>query len=172
MKKIYSDDPLVHYKGSTVSPERTMREIDAKLREYGVVDIHWHWRPEACDVYVQFGIEEVIDGFPVRVAAQVVCPTIWDKAKLRSPKRENRVEKINLQLSMRAMWWYIKTHLESAYAMQSSRVAAFLPDMVTKSGNRYFDTLKSQLDKFPALEYAEAPEQRDVEIVLPSDEET
>jgi len=165
--KIFTDDPLVSYKGTTISPERTRNEIDAKLREYGVIDIHWHWKPEAHDIYVQFGIEEVIDGIPVKIAAKVVCPTIWNKAISRSPRSENRVERVNLQVSLRAMWWYIKTHLESAYAMQSSRVAGFLADMVTPSGERYFDVIKERLDRLPAMEYKDAPPPREVEVIVP-----
>lgn len=153
MVKIFTDDPLVSYTKTTITPERTRDEISAILRQYDVADIHWHWKPEANDVYVQFGIEEIIDGFPVKVAAKVVCPIIWNKAVRNSPKSERRVEQPNLAVSMRAMFWYIKSHLESAYAMQSSRVAGFLADMVTPNGARFFDTLKKRLDQFQALEY-------------------
>jgi len=164
--KIYTDDPLVSYKGTTISADRTRHEIDAKLREYGVADIHWHWKPEVNDVYVQFGIEEVIDGIPVKIAAKVVCPKIWSKAKSRSPKTENRHEQVNLQISMRVMWWYIKTHLESAYAMQSSRVAGFLADMITPSGERCFDVVKKRLDRLPTLEYKDSPPPREVKLIV------
>jgi len=150
--KIYTDDPLVSYTKTAIAPERTRDEISAILRQYNVADIHWHWKPEGNDVYVQFGIEEVIDGIPVKVAAKVVCPVIWNKALRNSPKPERRVDQPNLNVSMRALYWYIKTHLESAYAMQSSRVAGFLPDMITPSGERFFDTLKRRLDQFAAIE--------------------
>lgn len=165
--KIYTDDPLVKYVKTTINPDRTRDEISAILRQYDVTDIHWHWKPEGNDVYVQFGIEEVIDGFPVKVAAKIVCPIVWDKAVKNSPKPERRIEQVNLKASMRAMYWYIKSHLESAYAMQSSRVAGFLPDMVTPSGERFFDTLKSRLDQFAALEDKSEPNQREVEIIKP-----
>ena len=165
--KVYTDDPKVHYINTTISPERTRDEISEVLRAYETADIHWHWRPESNDVYVQFIIEEVIDGIPARVGAKVVMPTIWDKAVLRSPKQSRRVEQVNLKVSMRAMFWYIKTHLETAYAIQSSRVAAFLPDMVTRNGQRYFDAMKERLDQFRALEdHAESP-QREVEVIPP-----
>jgi len=165
--KVYSDDPLVKYTSTTITPERTRDEISAILRQYDVADIHWHWKPESNDVYVQFGIEEVIDGIPVKVAAKVVCPVIWNKAVRSSPKPERRIEHPNMQVSMRAMYWYIKTHLESAYAMQSSRVAGFLSDMVTPNGTRYFDSLKKRLDEFAAIEYKPEEAQREVEVVKP-----
>lgn len=166
--KIYTDDPKVHYISTTVSPERTRDEISEVLRAYDTSDILWHWKPDVADVYVQFIIEEIIDGYPARIGAKVVMPTIWDKAVRNSPKPERRVEQINLKVSMRAMFWYIKSHMETAYYMQSSRVAAFLPDMVTPNGKRYFDTLKERLSQFEALDYNPEPEQqREVEVIKP-----
>jgi len=165
--KIFTDDPKVHYINTTISPERTRDEISEILRAYDTADIHWHWKPETNDVYVQFIIEEVIDGIPARIGAKVVMPTIWDKAVHNSPKPERRIEQVNIRVSMRAMFWYIKSHLETAYAMQSSRVAAFLPDMVTPNGHRYFDVLKGRLDQFKALEDHAEPAQREVEVIKP-----
>jgi hypothetical protein len=155
--KIYTDDPLVSYTKTTITPERTRDEISAILRQYDVSDIYWHWKPEANEIYVQFGIEEIIDRIPVKVAAKVICPVIWNKAVKYSSKSERRIEQPNLAVSMRALYWYIKSHLESAYAMQSSRVAGFLPDMVTQSGERFFDTLKHRLDQFSAIEDMREP---------------
>lgn len=164
--KIYTDDPKVHYITTTINPERTRDEISEVLRAYETSDILWHWKPDVNDVYVQFIVEEVIDGIPVRIGAKVVMPTIWDKAVRNSPKPERRIEKVNLKVSMRAMRWYIKTHLEAAYYNQSSRVAAFLPDMVTPNG-RFFDTLKQRLDQFRALDSKVEPTQREVEVIRP-----
>lgn len=165
--KIYTDDPKVHYINTTINPERTRDEISEILRAFDTADIHWHYKPDANDVYVQFIIEEIIDGIPARIGAKVVMPTIWDKAVRNSPKPDRRVEQVNLKVSMGAMFWYIKTHLETAYAMQSSRVAAFLPDMVTRNGQRYFDAMKERLDQFKALEDHVEPSQREVEVILP-----
>ena len=162
--KIYTDDPLVSYTTTTISAERTMQEISMILRQYDVVDIHWHYKPEGNDIFVQFGIEEMIDGVAVKVAAKVVCPIIWEKANFHKRDPSLRVEHVNFDVSMRAMYWYIKSHLENAYAMQSSRVAAFLPDMVTPSGKRYFDEMKEHLDKYrPIEDKRENP--REVEVI-------
>ena len=162
--KIYTDDPLVAYTTTTISAERTMQEISMILRQYDVADIHWHYRPEANDIYIQFGIEEVIDGISVKVAAKVVCPIIWDKAKTSGYTKTRHEEIPNINVSMRAMYWYIKSHLENAYAMQSSRVAAFLPDMMTPNGTRFFDEMKHNLDQFKAVEYKpESP--REVQVI-------
>lgn len=165
--KIYTDDSKVHYVQTTVNADRTRDEIDFWLRAYDTIDIAWHWNPKENDVYVMFKIEEVIDGIPARVGVKVVMPTIWDKAIRNSPKPERRTERINLRVSMRAMLWYIKSHLETAYAMQSSRVAAFLPDMMTPNGGRYFDELKEHIDRYRAIEdHTERP-QREVVVIPP-----
>jgi len=167
MVKIFTDDPKVHYITTTIAPERTRDEISEILRAFDTSDILWHWKPDGNDVFVQFIIEEIIDGIPARIGAKVIMPTIWDKAVRSSPKPERRIEQVNLKVSMRAMFWYIKSHMETAYAMQSSRVAAFLPDMVTPNGNRYFDTLKANLEKYKALEQHTGPTQREVEVIRP-----
>lgn len=167
MKKIYTDDPLVSYRTTTVSVERTRDEISMILRQYDVADIFWHWRPQDNDIFVQFGIEEVIDGVPVKVAAKVSCPIIWRKGVSRSRDPEKRDAHPDLKVSMRAMFWYIKTHLECAYAMQSSRVAGFLSDLVTPKGTVFFDEMKQNLDKFKALEN-QSSKTRNVEVIKPT----
>ena len=136
--KIYTDDPLVSYTSTTISGARTRDQISAVLREYDVADIHWHWKPEVNDVYVQFVLEEIIDGNHVKVAAKVVMPTLWDKEyhPTRRSKTKAHPEQVNIDVSMRAMYYYIKSHLECAYAMQSSKVAGFLPDMITQNGKK------------------------------------
>ena len=151
-------------------PETTRNQISAILCVYDVSDIHWHWNPKGNDIYVQFGVEEIIDGIPVKVLVRVVCPIIWDKALERSPKPERRIDNPNLKISMRAMHWYIKTHLECSYAMQSSKVAGFLSDVVTPHGSRYFEELKPHLNKFKSLDnnINESPS-RDVKTVKTHD---
>jgi hypothetical protein len=172
--KIYTDDPKVHYITTSISPERTRDEISEILRQYDTSLIAWNWKYnpdgslQAENVYVQFQIEEVIDGFPAKVTAKVIMPNLWDKAVKRSPDPKRRVETVNLKVSMRAMFWYIKANMENAYAMQSSRVAAFLSDMVTPNGTRFFDEMKQRLDRFSAIEdKTENP--REVQIIKPKD---
>jgi len=163
--KIFTDDPLVKYCNTTVSDVRTREEIDAKLREYDVVDIAWHWKPTANDVYVQFGIEEIINEVPIKVVVKVVCPMIWNKANRNAKIPERRTEHVNLEVGMRAMFWYIKSHLETAYAMQSSRVAGFLPDIITHNGRTYFDSVLNRITDFAALPEPTETVGRKVEVV-------
>lgn len=165
--KIYTDDPKVKYVTTTISPERTRDEISEVLRQYDTDDIWWRWKPEINDVFVQFSVEEVIDGVRAKVAVKVVMPVIWDKAVSRSPDPKRRVEGVNLRVSMRGMYHYIYNNMQNAYVMQSSRVAAFLPDLVTASGERYFDQIRRQLDQFQALPEPTKEQPYEVEVIKP-----
>jgi hypothetical protein len=173
MIKIYADDPKVHYTATTVSPERTRDEISEVLRQYDTSLIAWNWKYNSNDeleynnVWVQFQIEEIIDGYNAKITAKIFMPTIWNKAVRRSPDPKRRVESVNLKVSMRAMFWYIKANMENAYAMQSSRVAAFLSDMVTPNGNRFFDEMKQRLDTFSAIEDKTKPTPLDIKVIKP-----
>lgn len=169
MVKIYTDDPKVKYVTTTISPERTRDEISEVLRAYDTDDIWWHWKPDVNDVYVQFKVEEVINGFHAHVAVKVVMPVIWDKAVTRSPDPKRRVESVNLKVSMRSMYYYILNNMQNAYTMQSSRVAAFLPDLVTGRGERYFEQISKQLDQFQALPDAPKEKPREIEVIAPGE---
>lgn len=124
--KIYSDDPNLPYKTTKLNALYTRSEIDGLFAKWGIKDVYWHWDHERNDVYVMFKIREEIDGIPVNVSARVDCPVIWDH------KTRNRAEAPNWNISMRVMYWYIKSHLEAAYLLQSSKAAAFLPDLSRK----------------------------------------
>lgn len=167
--KIYTNDPLVAYASTEVSPERTMEEISAILRYYGTTDIHWHYPSsqkleqlaqgkydqETLNIYVTFSIEEVIEGKKVKVAAHVQCPILWKKASsYKSVAKKLQEDRPDLRVSMRTMFHYIKTHLEAAYAMQSSRVASFMSDIITPSGKTLYTSLANsgRLSEFAALE--------------------
>jgi hypothetical protein len=159
--KVYNDDPLVKYVNTTIPSEKTKDEISSKLVEYHVSDIFWHWKPDLGDIWVQFGIEEVIDNKPIAVLAKVICPVIWQRAAPKSKIPINRFEHIDMKASMRAMYWYIKSHLESSYAMQSSMLAGFLPNIVTAKNEVFFKTVLERVTEFAALP---EPEQREIPV--------
>ncbi len=131
--KIYSDDPNLPYKTTKLKALYTKSEIDGLFAKWGVKDVYWRWDLEANDVYAIFKINEEIDGFPISVSARVDCPVIWDH------KTRAKSESVNWNISLRVMYWYIKSHLEAAYLLQSSKVAAFLSDL---SGKDEKQTLK------------------------------
>jgi len=165
MVKIYSDDSLVHYKNSEIAPERTKAEIDGILAEWQVKDTYWRWNPTQNDVFVQFKIDEKINGLPTSVVIKVACPIIWDREKPKS--RPPRLEQVNWRVSMRAMWWFIKTSLEMAYAMQSQKTVAFLPWITSSDGQHTLkDTILSRLSELQDLPALPEPSPEQVEKIL------
>jgi hypothetical protein len=167
MVRIFTDDSRVKYVTTSISPERTRDEISEVLRAYDTDDIWWRWKPEVNDVFVQFNVEEKINGVNAKVSVKVVMPVIWDKAVTRSPDPKRRVEHINLKVSMRGMYYYILNNMQNAYTMQSSRVAAFLPDTIQPNGKRFFDNLKNHIDQFAALPEPVKETPLDVEVIVP-----
>lgn len=124
--KIYSDDPNLPYKTTRLNAQYTRSEIDGLFAKWGVKDVYWHWEPETNNIYVMFKIREEINEIPINVSARVDCPVIWNH------KTRNKAEDVNWNISLRVMYWYIKSHLEAAYLLQSSKTAAFLPDLAGK----------------------------------------
>lgn len=161
--KIYSDDSLLRYKDTDIDAIRTKHEIDGVLAEYDTKDVWWHWEKEAvekhepAEIFVRFVVEEVINDILVNVPAKVPCPVIWDVGNPLARTPENRVEKVNWNISMRAMYHFIYTHLNSAYAMRSSKIVAFLGYIQTNTGELLKDVILPRLKEYGALEYREIP---------------
>jgi hypothetical protein len=156
LEKIYSDDPLLKYKDTEINATRTKAQIDGILAEYGVQDVWWHWEKDAiekneiADIFVNFKLDEIVDDLPVKVAIKVMCPIIWDREKPKG--RPPRPERVNWNISMRAMHWFIYTHLNSSYAMRSSKIVAFLPFIQSASGKNLKDLIIPKLSEYKALE--------------------
>lgn len=123
--KIYTDDPNLPYKTTRLSAIYTKSEIDGLFAKFGVHDVYWHWDLAANDVYVMFKIKENVKGVDIDVSARVEAFAVWDH------KTRNKAETINWNISMRTMYWFIKSHLEAAYLQGSSKTAAFLPYITT-----------------------------------------
>jgi hypothetical protein len=146
IKKIYSDDPLIKFTTTQLSAERSKQQIDGVLAEYQVKDVYWHYDPPR-SIYVMFKIEELINDVPIMVSVRVDCPTIWNRA--RTKRRPFTPEEINWAVSMRAMYHFIYTHLNNAYAMQSSKTVAFLGYIQTNvEGKVLKDLLIPRLNEY------------------------
>ncbi len=126
--KIYSDDPNLPYKTTKLKALYTKSEIDGLFAKWGVKDVFWHWDPEGNSVYVLFKIVEEIEGVVQEYPARVDAPKIYDH------RTRSRVECLNWDISLRVMYWFIKSHLEAAYLLQSSKTVAFLPYIASKDG--------------------------------------
>ena len=159
--KIYSVDPNLPYKSTKLKALYTRSEVDGLFAKWGVKDVYWRWDPDHNDVFVQFKIVEEIDSVPLQVSAKVEAPVIWNH------KTRSKAEEVNWNISMRVMYWFIKSHLEAAYLLQSSKTAAFLPYIASKNGEK---TLKdviiprmNELQQLTALPEKPAKKVIDVE---------
>jgi hypothetical protein len=123
--KVYSDDPRCPYKTTHLTALYTRTEIDGLLAKWGIKKSGWNWEPEANLIYIEFQYEEEIEGVRVSPVIRVEAPVIWDH------RTRKNAEAVNWNISLRVMWWFIKTHLEASFLWQSHKTVAFLPHIVT-----------------------------------------
>ena len=107
----------------------TRSEIDDLFAKWGVKETFWRWDTEHNDIFVLFTIAEEFDRKIREISAKVEAPIIWDH------KTRSKAECVNWDISMRVMYWFIRSRLEAAYLLQSSKAAAFLPYIATKDGS-------------------------------------
>jgi hypothetical protein len=143
--KIFSDDPNLPYKTTKLKALYTRSEIDGLFAKWGVKDTYWRWDPDNNEVFVQFKIVEKIDDVPRQFSEKVEAPAIWDR------KTRSKEESINWDISMRVMFWFIKSHLEAAYLLQSSKTVAFLPYIFTSDDSRTVEDLIPMLNQLQHL---------------------
>lgn len=125
LEKIYTDDMNVPYRTTKCTAIYTKSEIDGVLAKFGIKKSGWNWEPEANDVYIIFHIKETINGLNIEVPVRIDCFLVWNKGV------RGRAETVNWAISMRTMYWFIKSLLEAAYLKGSSKTAAFLPYIVS-----------------------------------------
>jgi hypothetical protein len=128
MLKIYTDDPNLPYKTTKLNSKYTQMEINGLFGKWGITDYAWKWNPEQNEIFVEFKFSETIQGLEVQPVVHVNCPVVWNH------KTRNAAEEPNWNISMRTMFWFIKTHLEAAYLQRSSKTVAFLPYISTGEG--------------------------------------
>lgn len=124
--KIYTDDRLVPYKNTTIDPLSTKAEIDGLLARWGIRQVFWDWNPEKGNVVLLFKLPETFAN--IQHGVRLEPPRIWTKSNRR------RNEEINWAVSMRVLFWFLKSFLESAYLMQFDKITAFLPWIVGSDG--------------------------------------
>jgi hypothetical protein len=151
MIRIYADDPLVSYSTTIISPERTRAEVTALLEKWGAKYVEWMWQQQNQNVAVQFKISETINGVPITVPVKIQCPLIYSREHVKT----GTPEAVNWSVSMRQLWWFLKTHLEMRHAMQQGRIEAFMPYVTSYDGKRTLaEVIIPRLanGKFPELE--------------------
>jgi hypothetical protein len=140
MTQIFSNDPVVPYKTTEINPLTTKAEIDGLLARWGIKKSAWDWDLENNRAVLNFQITETIDGKEVNVVVELKCPLIYQKPTKRNPKLT-----VNWRMSVRVLYWWLKSHLEYHYLSQSSKTAMFLPFIQTANGKTLEKRLIPQL---------------------------
>jgi hypothetical protein len=122
MTQIFTNDPVVPYRNTTIPALTTKSEIDGLLARWGIKKSAWDWDLENGKVTLNFQVNEVIEGKEVQVVVELAAPKIYDKPNRRNPKLT-----VNWRVSIRVLYWWLKSHLEYHYLSQSSKTAMFLP---------------------------------------------
>jgi hypothetical protein len=143
--KIYTDDRLVPYKNTTITPLTTRAEIDGLLARWGIRQVFWDWNPEQDIVTLVFKVPETFGN--IQPGVKLEPPRIWNK------RNRKRGEEINWAVSMRVLYWFLKSFLESAYLMQFDKTTAFLPWIVGSDGKTLLkDVILPRLSKISEFE--------------------
>lgn len=144
--KLYVDDRIVPYKTTKINSISTKAEIDGLLAKYGIKKTAWEWDIENNKVSLSFQFSEVIGDRTIEPIIKVEPPRIWDKGS------RNRREAINWAVSMRVMFWFLKSHLEMSYLMQSGKTIEFLPYVqLNEKGDTVKDVVVPRLDEVRQL---------------------
>ena len=156
MNKIFDDDAVVPYRNTKIKALQTKSEIDGLLARWGIKKFGWDWdfdvtRSGKDVVAVHFQFSEEMDGKTITPMITLEPPRIWKKANPRQKVKET----VNWDVSMRVLWWWMKSHLEYAYLSQSAKTTEFLsyvqvPGLEGKSRN-LIEELLDKHNMFKAL---------------------
>jgi hypothetical protein len=164
--KLYTDDRIVPYKSTTINPMSTKAEIDGLLARFGIRKTAWEWDIENNKVSLSFQISEMINERLLEPVVKVEPPRIWNRGNRK------RREEINWAVSMRVMFWFMKSHLEMAYLLQSGKTTEFLPYIQTGKEQTLKDLVIPRLDELKQLAALPEPKNPDSRIVdVPKTEE-
>jgi hypothetical protein len=142
--KIYAEDRLVPYKTTKIDPLTTKAEIDGLLARWGIRKVMWNWNLEIDEVTLVF---ELPPEFGMKQSIKLEPPRIWTKGN------RNRQEEINWQVSMRVLFWFLKTNLENAYLMQFDKTTTFLPFILGFDGQtKLKDIIIPRLERVSELQ--------------------
>jgi hypothetical protein len=142
--KIYTQDRLVPYKTTKIDPLSTKAEIDGLLARWGIRQVFWDWNPEQNRVVLLFKLPETFGD--IQPSVRLEPPRIWNKAT------RSKNEEINWAVSMRVLFWFLKSSLESAYLMQFDKTTAFLPWIAGSDNKVLRDVILPRLGRISEFE--------------------
>lgn len=146
MKKIYSDDRDVPFKGTKINPQNTKADIDGILARWGIKKVAWNFDLEhnVCTLHFELPYEKFGET-TLNPVISLEPPRIWNK------RYRSRPEGVNWKISLRILHWFIKETLAMSYAMQSQKAVAFLAYVETDTGKTLKDIILPKINLLKAL---------------------
>ncbi len=139
--KLYIDDPAVPYKTTHIDPLTTKSEIEGILARWGIKKAGWEWDLENGKVTLEFQYAEMINNMPVSQWVKLSPPIIWNKRPKSRRYGSSNEETINWSVSMRTLYWWLKTHLEMTHLQNLDKTTMFLPFIMNAEEKTLADVL-------------------------------
>jgi hypothetical protein len=163
--KLYTNDRIVPYKTTGINPLSTKAEIDGLLARFGIKKSAWEWDIENNKISLTFQFQEEVEGRLVEPMIRVEPPRIWNKGSRRTR------ESINWAVSMRVMFWFIKSHLEMSYLLQSGKLTEFLPYIIVDHKRTLKDVIVPRLDEVQQFAALPEPAKEPPRVINPEKEQ-
>jgi len=161
-EKIYNDDSEVPYKSTELGPRQSKMEIEGLLAKYGIKDTAWRWDPENNEVFVGFSLLENINRENVCSYVKVQAPLIWKRAK------KSQREEVDWRISLRVMFWFIKSTLEVSFLWRIHKTVAFLPFLRNAKDEPMATMILSRIEQIQFMELPALPSAKTQRINITS----
>lgn len=135
-KKHFSTKPP--YWSTTIPATRSKIDIEEMLKEFSAKALRWTETPEsmrgvACPI-LEFILEVELKGVKKEIGV-MIQPPLLTEGKRTAGSHGPRIQRPNLNASMRMLYWYLKSRMEaSLYGMEDtfetfmSKIIMSLPD--------------------------------------------
>lgn len=150
-EKVYSDDPNVPYRSTELSAPQSKMKIEGILAQYGIKDTGWRWDLEGNEVFVGFTLEENVNGQLLKTFVRVDAPLIWKRARSGGHGAKVAEEEVDWRISLRIMFWFIKSTLEVSYMWKVRKAAAFLPFLRTAGDRPLANVILSRFSEIQSM---------------------
>ena len=145
--RIYVDDPAVPYKTTKIDPLTTKSEIEGVLARWGIKKAGWEWDLENDKVVLEFQYTETVNGVAVSQWVKLEPPTIWNKRPKSHRYGVKNEESINWAVSMRTMYWWLKTHMEMIHLQNLDKTTMLLPFIMNAEEKTLSEVLVPKITK-------------------------
>ena len=122
----------IPYQDTTIPPEKTKGDIEALLKKAGAKAAQWtedysSGQPPT----LQFIMEVEVKGVRRKLGFKMTPPALAQRKKIRTGRGKEFGFTVNMEASLRLMWWYLKAKLEAVQFGLESMEKEFLSSVIT-----------------------------------------